>query len=263
MKLPPPTRRRRRSTQNICTGNAAGVLGTTCGCPANFKRIKQQTVVSTDTIITPPGGGPHQHHQTPRTRISFPVAGTCDALQVGTQTPQTDVEIKWCKRNTASSQVTFTNGDTETCGSNPTRCSSSNPGNTGVMIRQTIQRTLSSISYDGGAPVNTTTVDSITLDYSVDGVTYGAFPGSNGCVTNAPVANSNPAPVNGPVVNVNTGSTVTAANATIPLNSPQASTSSSSSSTSGTSNTLADAAMSCSGVTCGPVPGGRRRAAST
>jgi type IV pilus assembly protein PilY1 len=218
------------------TANFSATPDTNCGCAVNFKRVKQRTRISADTTVFTDGvsGGTSS-----TVTNTFQDITTCDARQVGTQTPQTSVQRIWCKRG-GTNPVTFADGQSVSC-SSPV-CTSSN---TGTMIRQTKQQTLSSISYDGGAAVNTTTVNSVLIEYSVNGTTWSTSNPGSSCVSNAPLSNSGPTVTNGtPVVPVNTGSTITSANITVSPN-PTITTSAptTTSTPGGFADTLADVAM--------------------
>ena len=217
--------------QVVCTGNSntnfAGSQEINCGCSPNFKRIKQRTL---DTITSPTTG----------TVYNFQDITACNALQVGTQTPQTSVQVMWCGRGSSGNNpINFADGQSVSC-------SSCNSGR-GVLIRQTKQQTLSAISYDGGATVNATTVNGVLVEYSTNGGTSwsATFPSGSSCLSSQSGSNSGPTVTNGtPVVPVNTGATITTADYTI---SPNPSTTTGVASTidtvGGFSNTLADVAM--------------------
>ncbi len=214
--------------QVVCTGNSntdfAGTQEINCGCSPNLRRIKQRTQ---DTVTSPTTG----------TTYTFQDITSCNALQVGTQTPQTSVENRWCRRGSVNPAV-FADGATISCSA----CNS----NRGFLTRQSKQQTRSSISYDGAGAVITTTVNSTLYEYSTNGTTWSTTAPTGVSCISGPLANSSPPTVtNGtPVVPVNTGTTITTADYTINPN-PSTTTGIASTVTTagGFGNTLADVAM--------------------
>jgi type IV pilus assembly protein PilY1 len=76
-------------TQNVCTSNNT-VLGTTCGCATNFKRVKQQTVVQTTTVVSRDGTQLSSNTGSANTTTQDITA--CNATVTTTVTPVTVVE---------------------------------------------------------------------------------------------------------------------------------------------------------------------------
>ena len=230
--------------QVVCTGNSntnfAGTQETNCGCSPNLKRVKQRTI---DSLTSPTTG----------TTYTFQDITACNALQAGTLTPQTSVQVRWCGRGSSGNNpINFADGQS-------VNCDSCNSGR-GVLIRQTKQQTLSAISYDGGATVNSTTVNGVLIEYSTNGGTSwsATFPSGSSCLSSQSGSNSGPTVTNGtPVVPVNTGATITTANYTI---SPNPSTTTGIATTittaGGFGNTLADVAMYYYKNDLRPCPGG-------
>ena len=229
--------------QIICTGNGTstanftGSPDTNCGCPANFKRVKERRLEHFNTTTSTDGiGGSPSSSTTP----SFTDITTCDVQQTGTQTPQTSVQVVWCQDNSGTSNVSFSGGPT-------LNCDSCNSGR-GWLARQTKQQTRTSISYDGGAPVVTTTVDSALIQFSTNGTTWGGSqPSGSSCTaTNLSGNASGPTVTNGtPVVPISSGASITPAMFTVspnPLTGVPGTTSTNTSG-GGFSNTLADVAM--------------------
>ena len=225
--------------QTVCTANAVGSANfsgtpdTNCGCPVNFKRVKQRTLddITTTSSVDGVVGSPSTS-----TVPTFQDITACDVHQVGTQTPQTSLENRWCRRGSVNPAV-FADGTTISCSA----CNS----NRGFLTRQTKQQTRTSISYDGGGAVITTTVNSTLYEYSTDGTTWSTTAPTGGSCVSGPLSNSGPTVTNGtPVVPIDTGSTITSANFTInPNPTVQNLGTSSSTAVGGFANTLADVAM--------------------
>ncbi len=76
-------------TQNICNGNNAVFGATTCGCAANFKRVKQQTSSSISTVVSRDGV---VLSTTPSTSTTYQDITACNATVTTTVTPVTVVE---------------------------------------------------------------------------------------------------------------------------------------------------------------------------
>ncbi len=221
-------------TQQVCTGNGA-VLGTTCGCSGNFKRVKQrtqnqsQTTDKTDGQIT---SGPN----TSTTSTTYQDITGCDARVDTEVTPVNVVEIRDCAGN--GSTGTFTYGGSQSCNCN---------GSREVLFRQTITGgTRTRVLVDGVVSSDTVTGGTITWADSTGGA-FTALPAATGnSCSNSNLSDSGPTITNtGSTVTTTTGSTITGANITI---SPNPKTTAGTTTTTvtaygGAANTLADVAM--------------------
>ena len=240
--------------QVVCTGNAAasanfsGVPDTTCGCPVNFKRVKQRTL---DTITSTPVVDGVAGSPSTSTVSSFQDITACDALQSTVTTPVQIVESKVC---TGASSVSFTYSGSQTCS-----CSAGRK----VLIRQTkTGATRSVTTYDGASPTTTYSGGTDAYAYSVNngGSWSGTAPTGGSCASSgstqtatAPVITAT-GPSNPPTT---TGSTITTANYTISPNpTVTALPPSSSTALGGFADTLSDVAMYYYKTDLRPCPGG-------
>lgn len=138
-------------TQQICTGNNA-VFGTTCGCTgaqALFKRVKQQTVTSTTTVVTRDGTQLSTSTTSPTTAYADTIA--CRALVSRTNQLFTVVEQQKIA-GTSPTSFSAINGVTAGMNTNGTCTGGANM----VRIRQrttTYTRTVETT--DGASPVTT------------------------------------------------------------------------------------------------------------
>jgi Tfp pilus tip-associated adhesin PilY1 len=76
-------------TQQICTGSATVFGATPCGCPANTKRVKQQTSSSISTVVSRDGV---VLSTTPSSATTYQDITSCDAVVTTAVTPTTKVD---------------------------------------------------------------------------------------------------------------------------------------------------------------------------
>ncbi len=76
-------------SQQICTGSANAFGATPCGCPANFKRVKQQTSSSVSTVVSRDGV---VLSTTPSTPTTYQDITACNAVVTTAITPTTKVD---------------------------------------------------------------------------------------------------------------------------------------------------------------------------
>jgi type IV pilus assembly protein PilY1 len=228
-----------QSEQVLCQGNNIATfptLGgpTNCGCTPKQHAVIQQDLTSGTTTTFANGV---QTGSTTTTNQQYTnVSGCVDGNWQETDTPQTVMEDKVCKRS-GSSNVVFSDGTSASCSA----CSS----NRYVIIRETKTQTQAVITVDGVQTQSGPTGLATVLTYSTNGTTFTASPPSGGaCANSAPTITLTPNPqtTNGAVVT--TGATGTALAVWSP--NPQSVTGGLQTSTfsgSGTANTVADTAL--------------------
>jgi type IV pilus assembly protein PilY1 len=228
--------------QKVCTGGGtvtfANGSSTSCGCPANLKRVKQSTTLGGTTSTSVEGQSPVPGTVTPSS--TFQDITACNALQVATTTqPVTVTETKIC---TGSGSVTFADGTTTSC-----QCSNSSRN---VAIKETrTGTTKTSITFDGGTAVVTYSGGTTTLTYSTNSTAGSGFGSTNptSCSSNSlssQVVAQNVNTTGSTTTSSTTGSTISNSNITITPNPQTAAGTQFSTTTAGTQgNTLADAAL--------------------
>jgi type IV pilus assembly protein PilY1 len=248
-----------RLQQAICTGSGTFSFGqgsnVACGCPANYKKVMQQTGDRTHTIVTTDGSVSSD------TYSSYVYSATditgCRALVTQTTTPINEVDEETCRGSNSTAFGSSPNLGSISGGETSCGCTGSNRR----AMRRTLDYNRIQTRHDGTLTSTTYTSPTITFtaltscgnsgspDTSVDvnvgtGVTATTDPGPT--VTSADFTLSpNPQIVDPSGATVTTGSTGTALTIALSPNPsiPTVGTVTSTTTPGGYSNTLADVAM--------------------